>query len=139
MTNELQELHVYLEEVFSDTPKITGWINGNLYVPTAEVAGVLPIPPHVREISGMLAYESSLDSPRQSRQPHQFLASLQGTRKPVLPIHSTLEKELFRKLLRDHKAFNASASGPDWKQAIKVWNRHANDTQGIFYKACDEL
>ncbi|KAF8186025.1 hypothetical protein BJ912DRAFT_803788, partial [Pholiota molesta] len=106
---------------------------------TTEVAGVLPIPSHVREMSGMLAYEPSLDSPRQSGQQHQFLASLQGTRNAILPIHSPLEKELFRNLLKEHKAFNSSTAGPDWKQAIKVWNRHANDTKGIFYKLIEHL
>jgi hypothetical protein len=50
--------------------EMTGWVNGNLYQPTAEIANVLPIPSQVRSTLGMGSYESSLHS----KQHHHFLA-----------------------------------------------------------------
>lgn len=87
ITNEIQELLVHLEEALTDVPTITGWVNGNLYTMTTEVAGVLPIPSNIRELSGMASYEPTLDF----RQSYAYLANLQGTRKPILPVHSHAE------------------------------------------------
>jgi hypothetical protein len=74
---------------------MTGWVNGNLYQETKEVAGILPIPDELRSRSGMGSFMKSLHS----KQPNHFLASMQGTRKPVLPIHNPEERELFQKLM----------------------------------------
>lgn len=134
ITNEIQELLVYLEEFFTNVPATTGWVNGNLYTATKEMAGVLLISPNIHELSGMAGYEPTLDS----QQSYGFLANLQGTRKPILPVHSPNERQLFQKLLHKNNAFN-SPSGPNWKQAVKVWNHIANRTNNIFYKVCRVL
>src|SRR5208282_1011789 len=68
--NELQELHVFLQDVLVGSPKITGWINGNLYTPSKEVFGILPIPEDVCKNVGMAEFQPSLDS----KQKHHFLA-----------------------------------------------------------------
>lgn len=78
----------------------------------------------------MASYTSSLDS----KQRHHFLAEMQGTRKPILPIHTPSEKQLFRHLMQESKEFNSKSTGPNWKEAVKVWNRHADETDDIFYK-----
>jgi hypothetical protein len=39
-----------------DPIQISGWVNGNLYTPTTEVLGILPIPDTVRISSGMAMY-----------------------------------------------------------------------------------
>jgi hypothetical protein len=128
--NELQEMLVFLQDVFSDPQQITGWVNGNLYKQTSEVFGVLPIPQDMRTSSGMAEFEPFIDS----KQRHHFLAGLQGTRKPVLPVHTIAERNLFSQLMREDSAFNSATSAPNWKQAIKVWNRFADTNDGISYK-----
>jgi hypothetical protein len=81
--------------------------------------------------NGMSEYIPSLDA----RQKHKFLAEMQGTHKPVLPIHNAAEIELFRLLMEKNEDFN-SPSGPIWSRAVKVWNYYANTNAGIFYKVC---
>lgn len=120
---------MYLEECLVNPPAFGNWVNGNLYVATTEVAGVLPVPPKIRELSGMASFNPTLDF----QQSHAYLASLQGTQKPILPVHSSKEYQLFQTLLRENSAFN-SPSGPNWKQAVKAWNHVADQTDGIFYK-----
>ncbi|KAJ7834646.1 hypothetical protein B0H14DRAFT_3461947 [Mycena olivaceomarginata] len=93
-TNERGELLVFLEDVLMDAQFIAGWVNGNLYQPTDEVAGVLRIPEDVRIKYGMAQFEPSIDSAR----PHHHFAGLQGTRKAILPVHNHDEKDLFLQL-----------------------------------------
>jgi hypothetical protein len=112
--------------VVPESRLLTGWFNGNLYMPTNEVSGILPIPDNVRVKSGMGEYQSLLHS----NQPHYFLASIQGTRKPVLPIHSHEERNLFRQLIAENVAF-ASAQ---WETAVKIWNGYADEHKEISYK-----
>ena len=112
--------------------RLTGWVNTNLYVQTTEVLGVLPIPANIRTESGMADYQPEIDS----KQKHHFLAKMQGTRKPVLPVHSTAEHSLFRELMNTSPEFNRQG-GPNWKKAVKVWNRHADVTAAISYKVCN--
>jgi len=70
-------------------------IRYNLYVPTTEEIGILPIPEEIHTSSGMAGYVPALDRDQQ----HWFLAEKQGTCKPILPIHTSAEKELFRELI----------------------------------------
>ena len=126
LVNELQEMLMYVQDIVPESRLITGWVNGNLYVPTAEVSGVLPIPDDVRVKSGMGEYQPLLHF----NQPSHFLASMQGTRKPVLPIHNSEERNLFRKLVGENVAF-ASAH---WEAAVKIWNGYADEQKQISYK-----
>lgn len=109
------------ELVPASRPTLNNWTNGNLYIPTSEVSGVLPIPPSVRIASGMGDFNPSMDS----KQRHRFLAGRQGTRKPVLPVHTQQERILFTRLMATETAFNSKSAGPNWKEAVKIWNRKA--------------
>ncbi|KAJ7624198.1 hypothetical protein DFH06DRAFT_1008444, partial [Mycena polygramma] len=100
---------------------------------TNEVAGVLPIPEDVRIKSGMSQFESSLHS----KQRHHYLAALQGTRKPVLPIHSTPEKDLFRDLMAKSPGSFSSPSSID--NMVRLWNSHADEKKDIYYKLSEQL
>lgn len=61
---------------------------------------------------------------------------MQGTRKPILPVHSQAEKELFLELMTSCKEFNPPTGEPLWGQAIKIWNTEADERDGISYKVC---
>lgn len=131
VTNQIHEHLSLLEEILKDLPcPHVGWINSNLYTPKKEVLGILPIPDDVHLSAGMHKYISSLDAQRS----HRFLASLQGTPKPVLPIHTCTERKKFSKLMRTHEDFKVSGESPNWKQAVKVWNRLAKNNPNLSYK-----
>jgi hypothetical protein len=79
----------------------------------------------------MAEYVPSIDM----KQPHHsFLASKQGTRKPALPIHTNYEKDKFRKLMRENETFGTKSGAPNWKEAVKVWNRFADEDANLSYK-----
>jgi hypothetical protein len=103
-------------------PEITGWVNGNYYVPTTETLGILPIPLEIRESSGMASYVSGPISniktgEKKKRQRHDFLAQMQGTRKPVLPIHTNAEKLMFRTLMKNREFNPPNVSEPPWNRS----------------------
>src|SRR6266446_1171478 len=89
-THQKQELNSFLEGRLINAHQISGWINGNLYIASKEVLGILPIPDDVRISSGMQAYFSLSELKK-----HSFLAKMQGTHKAVLPVHTKAEKDLF--------------------------------------------
>jgi hypothetical protein len=136
VTNCLQELHVYLEEVLINVILITGWVNGNLYMATNETLGILPIPGDIRDSSRMALFIDIADS-TQKPQKHKFLAEMQGTCKAILPIHTSSEKGLFRTLMENDRHFNPpDGSLPNWNQATRVWNAWADRTDDVWYKVC---
>lgn len=63
-----------------------------------------------------------------------FFASVQGTRKPVLPIHNTEEKTLFHNFMTGNNGFNDPVSGPNWEHAVQLWNAQADVSENIDYK-----
>jgi hypothetical protein len=130
LTNNLQELLVVLEDILVDPVGISGWVNGNLYVPTTETIGILPVPPDIRVLTGMTEFNRNLDQKHR----HHYLASKQGTRKAILPIHTTAEHELFKNYMKSHSAFSSCSKGPDWPKCVKVWNEYADSHDDIFYK-----
>lgn len=129
--NKIQEHVTFLQDILINPVHITGWVNANLYLPSNEVFGILPIPQQIRTETAMTEYIPSLDK----KQRHRFLAEMQEVHKPVLPVHNSLEKELFRHLMETNTEFN-SPSGPIWKKAVKVWNHYTNTNNNIFYKVC---
>lgn len=135
ITNALQETLCLVRHLLVNPHETIGWVNGNLYQPTTEVAGVLPIPSQVRSSLGMGTYKSSLHS----KQRHYFLASMQGTRKPVLPIHNSQERDLFRDFMTGDSGFNDPVSGPNWEHAVRLWNDTADTKEGISYKLTEQL
>jgi hypothetical protein len=97
--------------VLVNPTEITGWVNGNYYVPTTESLGILPIPLETRESSGIATYISGpitniKTGEKKKPQRHDFLARMQGTRRPVLPVHTTAERLMFRTLITKNKEFN---------------------------------
>ncbi|KAF8870352.1 hypothetical protein CPB84DRAFT_1908275, partial [Gymnopilus junonius] len=64
---------------------------------------------------------------------------MQGTRKPVLPVHTDAEKNLFHFLMQSSEEFCSKTRGPIWKPAVKLWNRYADANDDIFYKLEEQL
>ncbi|KAJ7158821.1 hypothetical protein C8R46DRAFT_1224735 [Mycena filopes] len=134
LTNELQELTYYVQDILINPQLITGWVNGNLYQQSNETTGVLPIPEDVRRKYGMAIFDASLDLKKER---HRYLASLQCTRKAVLPIHNDDEKALFRKLMGGSFGDLGSSAGAD--KAVRLWNAYADMNAGISYKLPEQL
>jgi hypothetical protein len=65
---------------------------------------------------------------------------MQGTRKLVLPIHTTAERLMFRNLISQNREFNPpNVSEPPWNQAVKAWNASVDENDetsgsGLYYK-----
>ncbi|KAJ7760274.1 hypothetical protein DFH07DRAFT_771904 [Mycena maculata] len=136
LTNEIQELLTTLDDILISPKIMTGWVNGNLYQPTNEVSGVLPIPDDVRFPSAMAPFEPSLDP----KQQHRHLASLQGTRKAVLPIHNDAEKKLFKDFMSSgHSSFGNFSSSAQVEKAVRAWNARADTDKDIYYKLPEQL
>jgi len=128
--NSLQERLLFLDDVLENPMEIKGWINGNLYIQTKERLGIVPIPADIRKLMGMADF-----NPLSDRKPqHSYLARMQGTRKAILPVHTTAEITLFQCLMEKNEAFNSRISGPRWSDAVRVWNEEADKTDDIFYK-----
>jgi hypothetical protein len=85
----------------------------------------------IRHSSGMAEFNTSTID---RKQPHLYLAQMPGTRKAILPVHTSAEHDLFRRLMKSNPVFNTQSSGPIWKLAVKVWNEFADKQSGIFYK-----
>ena len=132
ITNRIQELHAYLSDILQNTLHITGWVNGNLFLPTSEVLGILPIPEEIRHSCGMAEY---LPVSLTQRKKHHFLAQRQGTRKAILPVHTAAEHDFFRKLMTESAVFNPPDGGqPQWTIGVKIWNAYADTQDEISYK-----
>ncbi len=74
LTNEVQEMLAYISDVLPGAETahmLDNWTNINLYLPSNEVSGVLPIPSDVQHKFGMAEYQPSLHS----LQLQSFLAS----------------------------------------------------------------
>ena len=124
-----------MDDMLDNAIHISGWVNGNLYTPTTEVLGILPIPDDIRMNTAMLPFNASLDR----QQKHKFLAEIQGTRKPILPVHTPAEKKLFRDLMNRNPAFSPISGEPRWRDAVQVWNSIAERTDDISYKVIIKL
>ena len=120
--------------VIPDSKPLAGWVNGNLYKPTTEVFGILPVPNDVCQESSMQEFDPNFDY----NQCHGFLASKQGTQNPVLPVHTNTEHKLFKTLMAEESSFD-NATGPSWNIAVKVWNRAAEIDLEILYKQVEQL
>ncbi|KAG6805588.1 hypothetical protein H0H92_014804, partial [Tricholoma furcatifolium] len=109
-------------------PLRLSWVNGNLYQKTKETMGITVIPESVRAQSGMQAYVEEADK----KQPQAYLAKMQGTCRPILPIH-TMEKKLFNQLMRECDEFRSSTSSIK-PGGVKIWNRYAETEDNVYYK-----
>ncbi|KAF6741970.1 hypothetical protein DFP72DRAFT_1179861 [Ephemerocybe angulata] len=142
--NGIEDLELYLGDrvlVGLNHPgrKPTRLVNGNHYHQTTEKPiGILRVPKDIQEDNGIAAYS---DPPPHSKPPPQnFLAKSQGTRKPILPIHTRAEIDLFHNLMQQDPNFDAKNSGIKWKGAVRIWNlRYADGNPEIFYKLSEHM
>jgi hypothetical protein len=121
---------ISLQDLLINPVHISGWVNGNLYFPTNERLGILPIPEDIRSSAAMAPYVPVLHQ----NQKYHFLAEIQGTRKPVLPVHTSTEKQLFRHLMTSNPAFSPTSGEPRWREAVQIWNSNAEHTDNVSYK-----
>jgi len=128
--NHLQEITEKTRDLVPDSQAIKGWVNGTMYTPTKEVFGILPVPENICTNAAMQPYISD----NSEKNTHHYLASKQGTRYAVMNVHTTEEKQLFAKLMREDPAFNRDNQDPDWNKAVKVWNSFHVNGKTIFYK-----
>lgn len=116
-----------VQDFVRDSPVVTGWVNGRLYIPTSERFGILPIPPNIQNDMGMVPFipSSSKD------QGYRYLAQQQNIRYAALPVHTAAEKKLFAFLMRENSEFGLP--NPNWTRCAREWNQHANGKE-IYYK-----
>jgi hypothetical protein len=104
-------------------------MNSNLYLPSGETIGILPLPEKTRFEAGILDHEI-IDA----KFTHLYLAKQQGTKYTVITVHSVAKKFDFAELMRTLLAF-VNTTSPNWKQGSKDLNGAA-DGKTIFYKVC---
>lgn len=126
--NSIQTLIEELRHIVPGSYAIAGWVNGNLYKPTEEVFGILPIPASVRNAAGLQDYSPTFGKALR----HTYLAKVQNTRYAVIAVHTAAEREHFQALMKSNASFNRTG-GPDWRQGTIDWNGSA-DGKSIFYK-----
>jgi hypothetical protein len=128
LINHLQLQLEATRHLIPESQTLTGWVNGDLYVPAGERIGILPVPDSVRATADIESYHTVDGKFR-----HAYLAQQQGTKYAVISIHTAAEKALFKRLMQENPVFNRTNTTPDWKQGASVWNREANG-KDIFYK-----
>ncbi|KAJ7579953.1 hypothetical protein C8J56DRAFT_1058250 [Mycena floridula] len=110
LTNRRQRLlnSELIKQLIPSSSPLAGWVNGDLYVQTKEVFGILPIPESVKLSSHIIAYDE------QSR-PKRFtyLARKQDAHFTVLSVHTTEERQLFSNFMHNDISFSGP-SGPDF-------------------------
>ena len=52
----------------------------------------------------------------------------------MLPVHTPVEKKLFKELLENNPAFSSDSGDPQWKLAVRIWNAEADIRDDVFYK-----
>jgi hypothetical protein len=129
LSNEIQELEITLGEHYGCLPTQLAWVNGNLYKKTEQTAGIIQIPKSVCELVKIQPFNQETDS----NQKQAYLAKMQGTRKPVLPVHTLAEKQLFTELMRTSPTFQRCSTSVSLA-AAEIWNRKAENTADIYYK-----
>ncbi|KAJ7041882.1 hypothetical protein C8F04DRAFT_915894, partial [Mycena alexandri] len=96
---------------------------------TEQSAGIIQIPKSVRELVRIQPFDQETDS----SQKQSYLAKMQGTRKPVLPVHTVAEKKLFTDLMRTSVTFQKCSTSISLP-AAEIWNQKAEITADIYYK-----
>lgn len=132
--NEIAHYADLTSEYFNSPPKHLsniGWVNGHNYEQTTETLGIMSLSQARRDNLGMLPYSAAFAKAQKLK--HVYLALQQGTRIPVLPIHTAEEKSLFRLLAVQSDGHFSGRRQPDWIALCKEWSQWANGTS-IFYK-----
>ncbi|KAG6896938.1 hypothetical protein C0992_005144 [Termitomyces sp. T32_za158] len=113
-----------------------GWVNGDNFVRSTEVFGILPLPLDLRNKLGMLVYHP--DFAHEVKIRHQYLALRQDTRVAILPVHTQDERGLFKLFVAEANGLFSGRSEPNWYQVAEQWNNHANGLT-VFYKLPEQL
>lgn len=108
-------------------------MNGNNYVRSTEIFGILPLSSHLRESLSILPYHYQFALDRKIR--HSYLAVRQQTRAAVLPIHTRPERSLFKAMLADPQGPFSGRKEPNWIELANIWSGHVDGVL-IFYKVC---
>ncbi|KAJ7197452.1 hypothetical protein GGX14DRAFT_574233 [Mycena pura] len=134
LINQIQEIEITLGEHYNRKPVELSWVNGNLYRKSEQSVGIVKIPSSICSSVDIRPYHEGADA----KQKQAYLAKMQGTRKPVLPVHTLSEKQLFTELMRTVDEFQkckTSISTP----ATVLWNRRAETAENIYYKLEEQL
>ncbi|KAF7323784.1 3'-5' exonuclease domain-containing protein [Mycena kentingensis (nom. inval.)] len=134
LTNKIQELEITLGEHYSKPAPALSWVNGNLYVQSEQSVGIVKIPQSVCASVKIQPYHHTEDQ----QQKQAYLARMQGTRKPVLPVHTLAEKKLFSHLMLHSPEFQ-SCKNSITTAATVVWNRRAEAEDNVYYKLEEQL
>jgi hypothetical protein len=110
-----------------------GWVNGNNFVRSTEVFGILPMPEQLRDNVGMTPYNPQFAQEHKIH--HQYLAMRQNTQFAVLPIHTKAERALFKLLLNEAQGVFTGRKEPNWPNLAARWSTHS-DGINIFFKVC---
>src|SRR3954447_19384043 len=82
--NCLQCLLENAQHLIPDSQKLTGWINGDLYMPAGEKIWILPVPDTICAIADIESFQ-----PEDGKFKHAYLAQEQDTKYAVITIHTT--------------------------------------------------
>jgi hypothetical protein len=138
LSDELDELALALSGVLEDEGNLhqARRVNGRFYQQPTEIPiGVLPIPSTDLAKYGIPRHDSdSAGDQRNTRSSFGFLARLLNTQKPILPVHTRLERSLFGRLMRTHHAFIHQSDRTTWNDATVTWNAWALSNPEIYYK-----
>jgi len=132
--NQISALIDVLSTHFSIIPAefgLGGWLNGDKYLRSAELFGILPLPSPTQTHLGLLPFHSEFAKKKKTK--HTYLARQQGTRIAVLPIHTKAERWLFSFLVSETHSLFAGPREPNWKVVAMRWAGHS-DGISIFYK-----
>ncbi|KAJ7790315.1 hypothetical protein B0H14DRAFT_3570508 [Mycena olivaceomarginata] len=134
LSNNIQELEITLGEHYQHKPTALFWVNGNLYRKSEQTVGIVRIPQSVCVSVDIQPYRATQDA----KQKQAYLAMMQGTRKPVLPVHTVAEKKLFTQLMLESPEFQKCKTSIT-SEPTAVWNRHAETNDEIYYKLEEQL
>ncbi|KAH0580185.1 hypothetical protein H2248_001707 [Termitomyces sp. 'cryptogamus'] len=84
--------------------------------------------------AGMLEFVKSTDA----AQKQAYLAKMQGTQRPILPINTVAEQNLFNQLMQECDDF-CSLTTSIKLSAVKIWNHYAEAEDDIYYKLEEHL
>jgi hypothetical protein len=108
------------------------WINTREFQVAESTVGIAKLSDSLREQCGMEEYNEN-DWPKEKSQ-MQFMAKRLGTKKPILPVHTRQERNLFNKL---EPRYIIKKEVPD--AMVKAWNEQASKTSGVYYKTSSLL
>ncbi len=75
LTNHLQLQLEATRHLIPESQTLTGWINGDLYIPAGEIIGILPVPDSICAAADIESYHAE-----DGQFKHAYLAQEQGTK-----------------------------------------------------------